>query len=462
MDPTHEVEILLVEDNPTDIELTLRALTSRHLANQLFVCRDGAEAIDFFFGNAPNALRDIGVTPRVILLDLNLPKVDGLEVLRRATRHRRRLPTGRQQLHRQTGRLRGLLARRLRPRPLLVAREPAAAIAGCPNDGPATSCAWHGPRALWRLPASAPILAGEPSPPERASPVRSREPRRRRGRKAVPPASGGPPPPPPPPPPPRPAPPAAGEPPAASAEPFRALVEHSTAVITLPAPDGTLLYASQSAQPVLGYAYQENIGRKAFELIHPDDVAAAQAFLRQVAERPGEPQRTELRARHKNGSWRDLEAVAVNRLREPAIAAIVVTYRDVTERRRADRIQRATYRISEAAHRAETLHELFRAIHEIVGGLMPANNFYIALYDPESDIISFPYFVDQYDSDFPPKRPGKGLTEYVLRTGAPLLVTPEVHRELEQRGYVELIGAPSIDWLGVPLTIGDNTIGVLV
>src|SRR2546425_7375975 len=72
------------------------------------------------------------------------------------------------------------------------------------------------------------------------------------------------------------------------------------------------------------------------------------------------------------------------------------------------------------------------------------------------------YFVDQYDSDFPPKRPGKGLTEYVLRTGAPLLVTPEGHRELEQRGYVELIGAPSIDWLGVPLTIGDNTIRVLV
>jgi len=83
MDPTPEVEILLVEDNPADVELTLRALTSHHLANQLFVCRDGAEAIDFFFGDAPNALRDIGVIPRVILLDLNLPKVDGLEVLRR-------------------------------------------------------------------------------------------------------------------------------------------------------------------------------------------------------------------------------------------------------------------------------------------------------------------------------------------------------------------------------------------
>jgi len=83
MDPTHEVEILLVEDSPADVELTTRALKTRHLANQVFVCRDGAEAIDFFFGSAPNALREIGVAPKVILLDLKLPKVDGLEVLRR-------------------------------------------------------------------------------------------------------------------------------------------------------------------------------------------------------------------------------------------------------------------------------------------------------------------------------------------------------------------------------------------
>jgi len=77
-----EVEILLVEDNPSDVELTLRALKARNLANQVFVARDGAEALEFFFGEH-SPLRDIGVAPRVILLDLKLPKVDGLEVLRR-------------------------------------------------------------------------------------------------------------------------------------------------------------------------------------------------------------------------------------------------------------------------------------------------------------------------------------------------------------------------------------------
>src|SRR2546421_2592537 len=56
-----------------------------------------------------------------------------------------------------------------------------------------------------------------------------------------------------------------------------------------------------------------------------------------------------------------------------------------------------------------------------------------------SDLLSFPYFVDEYDPDFPSKRLGKGLTEYVLRTGQALLATPELHQELEQRGEVELI-----------------------
>ena len=140
----------------------------------------------------------------------------------------------------------------------------------------------------------------------------------------------------------------------------------------------------------------------------------------------------------------------------------VWSFRDVTEAKRAERIQLATYRISEAAHATGTLQELFRAIHRIVGELMPAKNFYIALYDAASDLLTFPYYVDEYDNDFPAKRPGKGLTEYVLRTGEPLLVTPEVQAELERRGQVELIGAPSIDWVGVPLKIGDRPIGVLV
>jgi two-component system, response regulator len=83
MTPPREIEILLVEDDSSDAELTLRALKARHLANQVFVARDGAEALDFFFGDDAHGPGDVTVTPKIILLDLNLPKVDGLEVLRR-------------------------------------------------------------------------------------------------------------------------------------------------------------------------------------------------------------------------------------------------------------------------------------------------------------------------------------------------------------------------------------------
>jgi len=77
------VEILLVEDNAQDAELTLRALKQRNLANRVHVCRDGAEAIDFFDDVSA------GTTPKVVLLDLKLPKVDGLEVLQRLKRDAR-------------------------------------------------------------------------------------------------------------------------------------------------------------------------------------------------------------------------------------------------------------------------------------------------------------------------------------------------------------------------------------
>ncbi|MEW6367595.1 MAG: response regulator [Acidobacteriota bacterium] len=77
------IEILLVEDDPNDVELTLHAFRSHHLANRIQVTRDGAEAIEYLFGTGAFDGRSVSDVPKVILLDLKLPKVDGLEVLRR-------------------------------------------------------------------------------------------------------------------------------------------------------------------------------------------------------------------------------------------------------------------------------------------------------------------------------------------------------------------------------------------
>jgi two-component system response regulator len=82
MDNNNQVEILIVEDNPNDAELALRALKKHNLANHVAVVTDGEEALDFVFARGKYGHRNIELVPRVILLDLKLPKVDGLEVLR--------------------------------------------------------------------------------------------------------------------------------------------------------------------------------------------------------------------------------------------------------------------------------------------------------------------------------------------------------------------------------------------
>ena len=90
----HQVEILLVEDNPADAELTISALKDRKLANHLVHVWDGQAALDFLFGNGTHSGRDIKLQPKVVLLDLKLPKVDGISVLRqlRANDHTKELP----------------------------------------------------------------------------------------------------------------------------------------------------------------------------------------------------------------------------------------------------------------------------------------------------------------------------------------------------------------------------------
>jgi PAS domain S-box-containing protein len=135
---------------------------------------------------------------------------------------------------------------------------------------------------------------------------------------------------------------------------------------------------------------------------------------------------------------------------------------EASEGKRMERVNESIFQISEAANSAQNLQGLFHSIHQVISGLMPVNNFYISLYDSVHSILSFPYFVDEFDTPPEPKPLGRGLTEYVLRTGQALLASPEVFAELERRGEVESIGAPSIDWLGVPLNIDGQTIGVLV
>jgi two-component system, cell cycle sensor histidine kinase and response regulator CckA len=239
------------------------------------------------------------------------------------------------------------------------------------------------------------------------------------------------------------------------------IVEHLYDGIIVTDPAGVILEWNPAAERMFGYTRAEALGQNS-EILNrtgegPALTKAIRAGMRSRGQWSGE-----LKVRAKDGSEREVEAIVIA-LRDGRGRTIgrVSVNRDITEQRRSERIRSATFLISEAANSTENPQELFRAIHDIVGELMPAKNLYIALYDAASDTISFPYFVDEHDAAGEPKRLGKGLTEYVLRTGQPLLVTPERSLELERAGHVEVIGTPSLDWLGVPLKVGERTLGVL-
>jgi len=135
---------------------------------------------------------------------------------------------------------------------------------------------------------------------------------------------------------------------------------------------------------------------------------------------------------------------------------------ELAERQRANLLRTTLYRLAQAASDAQNLEDLFKTFHSIIDIVMPVKNFYIALYDEEKNLLSFPYFVDEVDQAPPPEVPGHGLTEYILRTGQPLFCDAAKLAELRESGEAEMIGVDSPIWLGVPLIIEKKTIGVMV
>jgi PAS domain S-box-containing protein len=122
----------------------------------------------------------------------------------------------------------------------------------------------------------------------------------------------------------------------ASEERLRALVENSADGMMLIDREGIVRYASQSTMRLLGYAPAELLGVNGFELMHPDDRERLQDLFQESLETPGLPVEAEYRYRHKDGSWRHLHGVAVNRLEEPSNAAVVVNYKDITAAKQSE------------------------------------------------------------------------------------------------------------------------------
>ena len=137
--------------------------------------------------------------------------------------------------------------------------------------------------------------------------------------------------------------------------------------------------------------------------------------------------------------------------------------REITERKRVEQIQAVLFSISQATAKSRNLKELLKNICEQLGTLIDTSNCYTALYDKEKDRYSFPFYVDEYDKlePYATEPLPKSLTDYVRRTGEPLLVDEEVFQELIQKGEVRLVGTRASIWLGIPLKTKQEVIGVV-
>jgi len=242
---------------------------------------------------------------------------------------------------------------------------------------------------------------------------------------------------------------------------FEQLLDASPEAISLLEADFRVARVNGEFARIFGFQPHEVVGRSLASLILPPDRSAELRWIKDCLGR-GERVHLETKRQRKDGSLVDVSACATPVAMTGGQAGICIFYRDVSEEKRAETLSSAMVRIAEKASSAVELQEFYAAIHRILSELMYARNFYIALYDPATQLLNFPYFVDDHDSRPAPKKLGKGLTEYVLRSGEPLLCTPEVFERLLQQGAVELIGAPSLDWLGIPLKGSGQTFGVLV
>lgn len=134
---------------------------------------------------------------------------------------------------------------------------------------------------------------------------------------------------------------------------------------------------------------------------------------------------------------------------------------EITKHEQAEKQQDTTYKISEATISAKSLDELYFSIHSILDELISVENFYIALYDSATEAVFFPYYSNQHDRQPKPESLELELTEYVRQTGESLLVSSDDFNFFVQQGIVSESDAKPIEWLGIPLKLDENTIGVM-
>ena len=218
--------------------------------------------------------------------------------------------------------------------------------------------------------------------------------------------------------------------------------------------DGHFIYVSSSCEQIFGYTQEEMIGKQMLDLVHPDDKPLTLQTVARIIAGEAQPH-FENRYLRKNGETVHIMWSA--RWSEADQCRVAVA-RDITRRKHAEAVQMALFAISEASHHTEDLSTLFEQIHCIIGRLLPAQNFSIALYDAASAYVSFPYHCDEHDPAPTQYRLDENTPcAQVIRTGQTLLLNADSSALRTNSGNHK-----PRSWLGIPLKSHSRTTGALV
>lgn len=221
---------------------------------------------------------------------------------------------------------------------------------------------------------------------------------------------------------------------------------------------GRFVFVSAACERIFGYQPNEMVGQPMIDFVFPADRARTLQAADKIIQ--GSPSTLfENRYVRKDGEIVDImwsaQWSAIDQVR-------VAIARDVTARKQADSMQAALYAISEAAHAAENLTALFQKIHQIIGKLLPATNFLVALYDEHADALSFPYFVDEDTHETGTLKPSsQRISELIIHSGEILHLSPASPSLPPAHGLGD-DGQDAANLIGVPLHANKGVIGALI
>lgn len=242
---------------------------------------------------------------------------------------------------------------------------------------------------------------------------------------------------------------------------FRSIFDSTTDAIFVQDLETTeILDINQKFTELYGYSLEEARSLNVEDLnsgIAPYTQRSSLRWIRRA--RMHGPQSLEWQARAKDGHYFWVE-LSLRVAQVNGQECVLIVARDINERKRAEQMQVAVYRIFQSAQASQSLYELFSLIHGILEQLLPAKNFLVAFYDPATDLFTYPYHADQYDAWPSIHRPDGGLITYVMRNGEPLLVTPAMLEKLNIEPDAEE-KTSFVDWLGAPLQTSSGVLGVV-